>query len=58
MPQCCTAKGVLWDVVVVYSQDVRWDGSLPAPLLIEGPVVDAPKLIVELLKLPATNAAP
>lgn len=48
-PQCCTANGLLWDVVLVYGQDARWDGSLPAPLLIEGPVVDTPRRIAGLL---------
>jgi hypothetical protein len=35
---CCSRAGTLWDVVVVYPKNARWDSG---PLYIDGPVVDA-----------------
>jgi hypothetical protein len=37
-PNCCSRAGILWDVVVVYPKNARWDS---APVFIDGPVVHA-----------------
>lgn len=39
-PSCCERDGVLWDLVVVYPAEVRWEASLPRAEFIDGPVVD------------------
>ncbi|HXM94835.1 MAG TPA: hypothetical protein VOA64_11410 [Candidatus Dormibacteraeota bacterium] len=38
-PNCCTRKGIQWDVVAVYPPDAHWDGQLPRAVFLNGPVV-------------------
>ncbi len=40
-PHCCDRKGVLWDVAAVYGPGERWGKTLPEPILLDGPVVEA-----------------
>jgi hypothetical protein len=39
-PDCCEAKGILWDVAAVYREGARWDERLPPAVFLNGPVVD------------------
>ena len=39
-PECCTQKGVLWDLVAVYRPGQRWEEAMPAAVLFGGTVVD------------------
>lgn len=32
--------GVIWDVVAIYPPGVRWEGAMPLPAWLDGPVVD------------------
>jgi hypothetical protein len=36
---CCRRKGVLWDVVALYSHDTQWEHA--SPDFVDGPVVKA-----------------
>jgi len=55
-PSCCNRRGIQWDEVAVYPQDVNWDGQLPRAVYLDGPVVralDFANVVAELL----SNAA-
>lgn len=39
-PDCCERKGVLWDLTAAYAPGALWGDTLPAPVLLNGPVVD------------------
>jgi hypothetical protein len=43
-PICCEQDGILWDLVAVYPEQVRWEKSLPKPAYIYGPGVDSAEL--------------
>jgi hypothetical protein len=36
---CCRRKGVLWDIVALYSRDTQWEHA--SPDFVDGPVVKA-----------------
>lgn len=38
-PECCDARGVLWDVAAVFPKDALWTDSAPRAVLLNGPVV-------------------
>ncbi len=38
-PDCCVSKGLFWDLTAVYAPGARWNGTLPEPALLNGPVV-------------------
>lgn len=38
-PSCCEGRGFLWDLTAAYAPGSRWTGSLPEPMLLNGPVV-------------------
>jgi hypothetical protein len=38
-PECCTRKGILWDLIAVYPPDVLWTDTVPPAILFDGPVV-------------------
>ncbi len=40
-PHCCDRKGILWDAAAVYAPGTRWGNTLPEPILLDGPVVEA-----------------
>jgi hypothetical protein len=51
-PNCCTQKGIPWDEVAVYPQEVYWDAQLPRAVFLNGPVVrslDFSKVVTDLL---------
>ena len=37
-PDCCERKGQFWDMAALYPKQARWAGSLPSPVLLNGPV--------------------
>jgi hypothetical protein len=39
-PECCTRKGILWDLAAVYPPGALWTDSIPPAVLFDGPVVD------------------
>lgn len=56
-PACCRRGELLWDTVVVYPANARWDDSLPAAAYISGPVADVqPELAKTLPRFLATAA--
>ncbi len=44
--ECCTSRGVLWDVIAIYPGDARWGERAPVATFFNGPVVD----VIEGLK--------
>ena len=40
-PDCCERKGFLWDLTAAYAPGARWGDTLPEPVLLNGPVVQA-----------------
>ncbi len=38
-PECCHRDGFFWDLAAAYSAGSRWSGTLPEPVLLNGPVV-------------------
>ena len=41
VPDCCTRKGILWDLMAVYAAGAQWTDKLPVAPFFNGPVVDA-----------------
>lgn len=39
-PDCCTQKGVFWDLMAVYSPAAQWTDRMPIAAFFNGPVVD------------------
>ena len=39
-PDCCTRKGILWDLMAIYPPGLRWNERIPAATVFNGPVVD------------------
>ena len=39
-PDCCTRKGVLWDLMAIYSPSDRWADRMPIAPFFNGTVVD------------------
>jgi len=46
-PSCCQRNGILWDLAVLYAKQAQWGNS--SPVLADGPVVDATRLLEEKL---------
>ncbi|MGA7409582.1 MAG: hypothetical protein WBW33_03795 [Bryobacteraceae bacterium] len=40
-PDCCERKGFFWDLTTTYAPGARWDGTLPEPVLLNGPIEKA-----------------
>jgi hypothetical protein len=49
-PDCCERHGILWDLVAVYPADATWTDKMPPAVLINGPVVDVAREIVDTVK--------
>jgi hypothetical protein len=41
VPDCCTQKGVFWDLMAIYPAGGSWTDRLPVATFFNGPVVDA-----------------
>jgi hypothetical protein len=57
-PSCCNRRGIQWDEVAVYPQDVNWDGQLPRAVYLDGPIVralDFANVVAELLSKAADS---
>ena len=39
-PDCCTRKGILWDLMAIYAPDIKWTDKMPVAEFFNGPVVD------------------
>ena len=39
-PDCCTRKGVLWDLMAIYPTGPEWTATLPTAVVFNGPVAD------------------
>ena len=39
-PDCCSRKGILWDLMAVYPAGSHWTEKLPVASLFNGTVVD------------------
>lgn len=39
-PDCCTQKGILWDLMAVYAPGAGWADKVPVAIVFNGPVVD------------------
>ena len=46
---CCTRKGVLWDLVAVYPKGAGWDTQMPTAIVFNGPVVDVQDAIAKVV---------
>jgi hypothetical protein len=40
VPDCCTRKGILWDLMAIYPAGAMWNERIPAATVFNGPVVD------------------
>jgi hypothetical protein len=53
LPNCCYEDGIWWDLMAVYPAGVRWEDTLPEPILLEGTVEEAAPAFEGLLTSPA-----
>lgn len=52
-----TSRGNLWDLAVLYPASQQFQNALPAPVFIDGPIVDvAPELQKQLQRLVSASA--
>ena len=55
-PNCCTRKGILWDLIAAYTPGALWKEMLPEPMLLNGTMVEsAPELASVLARTGAPN---
>jgi hypothetical protein len=50
-PDCCTRKGILWDLMAIYPAGATWADKMPVADIFNGTVVDVVKGLDETLKL-------
>lgn len=48
-PDCCTRKGILWDLMGIYPKGERWTDKIPVALIFNGTVVDVVERLAETL---------
>jgi hypothetical protein len=46
VPDCCTRKGILWDLMAIYPAGPTWSDRIPVAAVFNGPVVD----VIDALK--------
>jgi hypothetical protein len=49
VPECCTRKGILWDLMATYPQGRLWTDKIPVAEVFNGPVVDVLDGLTKLL---------
>ena len=49
-PDCCTRKGILWDLTAIYSIGDQWTDKIPVASFFNGPVVDTVDGLEDALK--------
>ena len=47
--ECCTSKGILWDLVAVYPKGVLWTDRMPPAIMFDGPVIDVEEALAKSL---------
>jgi len=48
-PQCCSQRGLWWDLIAAFAPGAEWKETLPEPLLLEGTVEEAAPAFESLL---------
>ena len=49
-PDCCTRKGILWDLMAIYPARATWTDKMPVADIFNGTVVDVVDGLDEVLK--------
>jgi hypothetical protein len=47
--ECCTRKGILWDLMAIYTPGTEWTDKMPTAVFFNGPVVDVTDGLREML---------
>lgn len=49
-PDCCTRKGILWDLMAIYAPRATWADQMPVADVFNGTVLDVADGLAEALK--------
>jgi hypothetical protein len=55
-PSCCMQGENLWDMVILYPAGVKWESSMPQPVLVDGPVVNWTEQLSQRLNTPENRS--
>ena len=48
---CCSQRGILWDLMAIYGPGDKWTDKLPVATFFNGPVVDVTDGLTSALKI-------